>query len=125
TGVRQDKKLFFLDANCFNMHTRNGCLNVNKLQLKQTVPLNFMYFIKTPSWLKRLFAGYCWQVNTGDKELYLTFDDGPHPVATPFVLEQLDRFDARASFFCLGKNRLLYPAIYQEILDKGHTVGNH
>jgi peptidoglycan/xylan/chitin deacetylase (PgdA/CDA1 family) len=57
--------------------------------------------------------------------LYLSFDDGPHPEATPFVLEQLANFNAKASFFCIGKNVQLYPDIYNEIIAAGHVVGNH
>lgn len=60
-----------------------------------------------------------------EKVLYLTFDDGPHPVATPFVLETLKKFDARATFFCIGKNAEAYPQIYRRILLEGHRVGNH
>lgn len=59
------------------------------------------------------------------KELYLTFDDGPHETATPFVLDRLKEFNAKATFFCLGKNVQSYPAIYERILDEGHRVGNH
>ena len=84
-----------------------------------------MYFVKTPFWLKRIFKSYTWDVNTAEKELYLTFDDGPHPVATPFVLQQLADFEARASFFCLGKNVVEYPVIYKDIVAGGHTIGNH
>jgi peptidoglycan/xylan/chitin deacetylase (PgdA/CDA1 family) len=57
--------------------------------------------------------------------LYLSFDDGPHPEATPFVLEQLAIFNAKASFFCIGKNVQLYPEIYDSITPAGHGVGNH
>jgi peptidoglycan/xylan/chitin deacetylase (PgdA/CDA1 family) len=57
--------------------------------------------------------------------LYLSFDDGPHPEATPFVLEQLAIFNAKASFFCIGKNVQLFPEIYNEIIAAGHAVGNH
>ncbi len=84
-----------------------------------------MYFVKTPFWLKSIFSSYTWDIQTADKELYLTFDDGPHPVATPFVLQQLTDFNAKGSFFCLGKNVLEYPAIYRDIIEGGHTVGNH
>lgn len=59
------------------------------------------------------------------KKIYLTFDDGPHPVATPFVLEQLKKYNAKATFFCIGKNIDEYPFLYEEILDDGHMVGNH
>ena len=62
---------------------------------------------------------------TKQKELYLTFDDGPHETATPFVLDQLKQYDAKATFFCIGKNAKMYPRIYQRILDEGHAVGNH
>lgn len=57
--------------------------------------------------------------------VYLTFDDGPHPTATPFVLEQLKQYNAKASFFCIGKNVEEHPGIYKEILEQGHTTGNH
>jgi peptidoglycan/xylan/chitin deacetylase (PgdA/CDA1 family) len=57
--------------------------------------------------------------------LYLSFDDGPHPEATPFVLEQLAIFNAKASFFCIGKNVQLYPNIYTALIEANHTVGNH
>jgi peptidoglycan/xylan/chitin deacetylase (PgdA/CDA1 family) len=57
--------------------------------------------------------------------VYLTFDDGPHPVVTPWVLKQLEKYGAKATFFCLGKNVEQYPETYQMILDAGHSVGNH
>lgn len=59
------------------------------------------------------------------KAVYLTFDDGPHPEATPFVLDQLQRYNAKATFFCIGKNVVEHPDIYQRILEEGHTTGNH
>jgi peptidoglycan/xylan/chitin deacetylase (PgdA/CDA1 family) len=64
-------------------------------------------------------------VNGDEKILYLSFDDGPHPEATPWVLEQLRRYDARATFFCIGKNVKEYPEIYKRVLMEGHRVGNH
>jgi peptidoglycan/xylan/chitin deacetylase (PgdA/CDA1 family) len=60
-----------------------------------------------------------------EKVLFLSFDDGPHPIVTPFVLEQLAIYNAKASFFCIGKNVQLYPSIYSEIIAANHTVGNH
>ena len=62
---------------------------------------------------------------TAEPTVYITFDDGPHPTATPFVMEQLERYNAHATFFCLGKNVLLYPDIYEQLLEKGHRVANH
>lgn len=57
--------------------------------------------------------------------MYLTFDDGPHPEATPFILEQLKKYDAQGTFFCIGKNVVEHPDIYQQILEAGHSTGNH
>ncbi|MBK5272431.1 MAG: polysaccharide deacetylase family protein [Bacteroidia bacterium] len=83
------------------------------------------YFIKTPWWLKRFYSSYLWRVDTKEKVIYLTFDDGPHPVATTFVLDELRRYNAKATFFCIGKNVIANPDIYRRILDEGHKVGNH
>lgn len=62
---------------------------------------------------------------TGEKVLYLTFDDGPHETATPFVLDQLKAYGAQGTFFCIGKNVQQYGDIYARILDEGHSIGNH
>jgi peptidoglycan-N-acetylglucosamine deacetylase len=83
------------------------------------------YFVKTPWWLKKIYSSYTWSINTKKKILYLTFDDGPHPEATPFVLNELKKYNALATFFCIGKNVIEHPEIYKRILDEGHTVGNH
>ena len=83
------------------------------------------YFIKTPWIAKQLFSSYVWNVDTTEKEIYLTFDDGPHPAITPWVLEQLRQYGAKASFFCIGNNVHQHPKIYQQILKEGHAVGNH
>ncbi len=83
------------------------------------------YFIKTPWWLKKIYSSYLWNIDTKKKILYLTFDDGPHPEATLFVLSELKKYNALATFFCIGKNVLASPDIYKRILDEGHSVGNH
>lgn len=83
------------------------------------------YFVKTPGWLKRIYHSYVWSIPVNDKILYLTFDDGPHPEATPFVLKQLKQANALATFFCIGKNVVAYPGIYKQIINEGHSVGNH
>jgi len=83
------------------------------------------YFVKTPGWLKALYKQAIWSMPADDKKIYLSFDDGPHPAITPFVLDELKKHNAKASFFCIGKNVLAYPAIYQRIIDEGHAVGNH
>jgi peptidoglycan/xylan/chitin deacetylase (PgdA/CDA1 family) len=73
-----------------------------------------------------MYSSLTWQIPAGkEKILYLTFDDGPHPVATPFVLEQLGKYGARATFFCIGKNVEEYPQLYGKVLVDGHRTGNH
>jgi len=84
-----------------------------------------MYLVKNPSLLKKVFPSLLWKVNTKEKELYLTFDDGPHPQITTWVLDVLDQFKAKATFFCVGKNVQKFPEVYREILRRGHAVGNH
>ena len=66
-----------------------------------------------------------WRLPGHEKKLYLTFDDGPIPEITPWILEQLQQYAAHATFFCLGKNVELHPEIYRRILSEGHSVGNH
>ena len=83
------------------------------------------YFVKTPWWLKKIYSSYIWSVDTKEKIIYLSFDDGPHSVATPFVLDELKKYNAKATFFCIGKNVVAEPVIYKRILDEGHAVGNH
>jgi len=83
------------------------------------------YFIKTPWWLKKVYSGYRWNMPRGGKDINLTFDDGPHPTATPFVLDELNAAGAKATFFCIGKNVVQHPEIYQRIIEEGHAVGNH
>ena len=61
----------------------------------------------------------------GAPAVYLTFDDGPHPVATPFVLKQLEAYDARATFFCIGKCVAEHPQIFAQTIAAGHSIGNH
>ena len=84
-----------------------------------------LYFYRTPAWLRRCFPKRIWRIDTQEPVLYPTFDDGPHPTATPFVLDTLARFDCKATFFCIGQNVLRYPALYRRILNEGHQVGNH
>lgn len=83
------------------------------------------FLIKIPWWLKRLYPKRIWQMDPSEKKIYLTFDDGPHPVATPFVLDILKKYDAKATFFCIGKNVAAHPEIFQRILSENHSVGNH
>jgi peptidoglycan/xylan/chitin deacetylase (PgdA/CDA1 family) len=84
-----------------------------------------LYFAKTPRWLKKLYRQCIWGFSANQKTIYLTFDDGPHPIATPFVLDELNRYNAKATFFCIGKNVVEQNVIYKRVLDEGHSVGNH
>ena len=84
-----------------------------------------MYFAKTPSIFLNYFPNFTWKIPTKEKVIYLTFDDGPNPEVTPWVLEQLAAYKAKATFFAIGENILAAPALFQEVLDAGHSVGNH
>lgn len=84
-----------------------------------------MYFVKTPRIIKQIFPSFKWDQPTENKEIFLTFDDGPIPEVTPWVLEQLDKYNARATFFCVGDNVRKYPEIFDQIIEQGHQVGNH
>ena len=84
-----------------------------------------MYFVKNPSFFKLIYPSLTWEIKTTKKVLYLTFDDGPIPEVTPFVLDCLRKYKAKATFFCIGDNVRKHHAIYKMILDDGHSVGNH
>lgn len=82
--------------------------------------------IEQPSkWLRWLYPQALWRMDVNDHSVYLTFDDGPIPESTPFILKVLKEFDVKATFFVVGDNVRKYPELYQQILDEGHRVGNH
>ena len=83
------------------------------------------YFVKKPKWMRRFYGDCIWEMNTTDKVLYLTFDDGPDPEETPFVIEQLKKYNAKGTFFCIGQNDISHPGLYQQLINEGHSVGNH
>ena len=80
---------------------------------------------KTPGVVKSLFPNFVWSINTSEKTIYLTFDDGPTPAITDWVLTTLKAFNAKATFFCIGNNIEKHPDIFQRIFSQGHTIGNH
>lgn len=85
-----------------------------------------MYLVKTPWWLIKMYSSaLTWKIRAERNEIFLTFDDGPHPTITPFVLDCLRQYNAKATFFCIGKNVQLYPEVFRQLLDEGHTIGNH
>jgi len=85
------------------------------------------YWVKTPKWIKRFFPQQMvWDMPVSEEPaVYITFDDGPHPVATPYVLDQLGKYNAAATFFCVGNNVAQHPDIYEQLLQNGHATGNH
>lgn len=80
---------------------------------------------KVPYIVRLLMSEAMFRVDTSEKYVFLSFDDGPHPEYTPAILRLLTKFDARASFFCLGENVVRFPEVYKSILADGHAVGNH
>ena len=83
-------------------------------------------FIEQPSkWLRWLYPKALWRMDENDHSVYITFDDGPIPESTPFLLKTLRDFDVKATFFVVGDNVRKYPDLYQQIVDEGHRVGNH
>jgi peptidoglycan-N-acetylglucosamine deacetylase len=84
-----------------------------------------MYLVRTPRLIQSLIPNYTWSIPTDEKVMYLTFDDGPIPEVTPWVLETLKKFNAKATFFCVGDNVNKNPSIFQQVLSEGHAIGNH
>ncbi len=91
----------------------------------------FFYFytmslwVKTNRFIKTIFPKYVWDIPNTEKKVYLTFDDGPIPEVTEWVLDQLNQFNAKATFFCIGDNIQKHPEIFQKIIDDHHSIGNH
>src|SRR5210317_2164389 len=81
--------------------------------------------VTVPKVVKKMFPNYIWNIDSKEKTLYLTFDDGPTPEITDWVLECLKKYNAKATFFCIGKNIEQQPDIYQNIIKNGHAIGNH
>ena len=88
------------------------------------MPMPYPVFV--PRWVQRLLPAYQWRGPTDTAPtLYLTFDDGPIPEVTPWVLDQLAAYGAKATFFCVGANVQRHPALYARLLAEGHQTGNH
>lgn len=84
-----------------------------------------MYLVKSPLLLKWYYPSLTWNKSRTEKVIYLTFDDGPIPDVTDFVLKTLRDQQVKATFFCIGDNIRKHPSIFQRLLDEGHQVGNH
>ena len=83
-------------------------------------------FIEQPAiWLRWLYPRATWRMDKNERAVYLTFDDGPIPEATPFILKTLAEFRVHATFFMVGDNVRKHPELYDQIVAAGHQVGNH
>ncbi|QNK62246.1 polysaccharide deacetylase family protein [Pedobacter sp. PAMC26386] len=84
-----------------------------------------MYLVKSPLLLKWYYPSLVWNKSRSDKVIYLTFDDGPIPVVTDFVLNTLKSFNCKATFFCIGDNINKHAEIFEQVKNDGHAIGNH
>ena len=84
-----------------------------------------IYPFKVPHLARLILGGFIWRIDQAEKKIFLTFDDGPVPEATPWVLRQLEKYDARATFFCVGENIDKHPSTYELLIRAGHTPANH
>ncbi len=83
------------------------------------------YVVKTPKIVKHIFNNWKWKFSKEEKIIYLTFDDGPTPKITNWILNELEKYCAKATFFCLGKNVANNPDLAISIINNGHSLGNH
>lgn len=84
-----------------------------------------LLWTKTPTFIQKLFSNYTWKINNTENKIYLTFDDGPIPNVTEWVLDLLKDENIKATFFCIGENIKRNPEIFKRILKEGHAIGNH
>ena len=86
-----------------------------------------MFIERPPKWFRNLFPEAIFRIEAGEgrKMVYLTFDDGPIPEATPQVLDELDKYEVKATFFMVGDNVRKYPGLYEKVRARGHKIGNH
>ena len=84
-----------------------------------------MFIEQVPGFVRDLFPKALWRMNPDEKAVYLTFDDGPIPVVTPWVVELLGRYDIKATFFMVGDNVRKHPQEFRQVIEAGHRVGNH
>lgn len=83
------------------------------------------YWVKTRWFIRKLFPGFVWNIPNTKKTVYLTFDDGPTPEITEWVLDVLQQHDIKATFFCIGNNIAKHPDIFLKVVEAGHSIGNH
>ncbi|MEF9923564.1 MAG: polysaccharide deacetylase family protein [Muribaculaceae bacterium] len=84
-----------------------------------------MFIERPPILYRMLFPESAWRITKKHKSVFLTFDDGPIPEVTPWVLDLLDKYGIKATFFCVGDNVVRNPELFEEIKQRGHSIGNH
>ena len=84
-----------------------------------------MFLAKSPILIKKYYSQLIWDIPNGENKIFLTFDDGPIPEITEWVLDILLQYKVKATFFCIGDNVIKHPVTYQRIIKEGHAVGNH
>jgi peptidoglycan/xylan/chitin deacetylase (PgdA/CDA1 family) len=87
--------------------------------------LNKYFLIQPSKLIKKFYSKALWQINTSEKEIYLTFDDGPIVGLTEWILDELKKYSAKATFFCVGENIIKNKNIFDRIVHEGHQIGNH
>jgi len=87
--------------------------------------LRVFFFVRPPGWVRKLSSRMVWRIPVEEPVLFMTFDDGPVPGLTDWILDELDKYGAKATFFCVGDNVTKYPEVYARILREGHATGNH
>ena len=84
-----------------------------------------MFIEQVPTFFRNLYTKALWRMDPNDRSVYLTFDDGPIPVITPWVVELLERYGIKATFFMVGDNVHKFPQEFMQVVEAGHRVGNH
>jgi peptidoglycan/xylan/chitin deacetylase (PgdA/CDA1 family) len=83
------------------------------------------FWVKTNYFIKKIFSNYVWEIPNNENKVFITFDDGPTPEITEWTLEQLKKYNAKATFFCIGNNIEKHPEIFEKVFADGHSIGNH
>ena len=84
-----------------------------------------MFIEQPPQFIRQLYPSACWRMDASERSVYLTFDDGPIPEVTPWVLDVLDKYGIKATFFMVGDNVRKHPEVYRMVVERGHRIGNH
>ena len=95
------------------------------MKIKLSKRIKIRLIVRPPNWARFFSGPIIWRMDGSENKLYLTFDDGPIPELTPWILGVLKQHQAKATFFCVGDNVRKYPDIYKQIREEGHGIGNH